>query len=159
LTSGLRIGEAVKLDVADLELPDLRRVGHFRDGFFIAVLLSISGCFGCSSSPTTPSRPATMTVYEAGTIGISLPTVIREVRPSYTSEAIANRIQGSVLLTAVVLPDGTVGEVMVVRSLDTTFGLDAQAVLAVKQWLFNPAMKDGVAVAVRVTIEMTFTLR
>jgi outer membrane biosynthesis protein TonB len=37
--------------------------------------------------------------------------------------------------------------------------LDAQAVLAAKQWLFNPGMKDGVAVAVRVTIEMSFTLR
>jgi TonB family protein len=49
--------------------------------------------------------------------------------------------------------------VTVLRSLDATFGLDAQAVLAAKQWLFNPGMKDGVAVAVRVTIEMSFTLR
>jgi TonB family protein len=49
--------------------------------------------------------------------------------------------------------------VIVLRSLDATFGLDAQAVLAAKQWLFNPGMKDGVAVAVRVTIEMSFTLR
>ena len=54
--------------------------------------------------------------------------------------------------------DGSVGEVTVVRSLDATFGLDAQAVLAAKQWVFSPGMKDGLAVAVRVTIEMTFTL-
>jgi periplasmic protein TonB len=100
-----------------------------------------------------------MTVYEAGTVGLSLPTVLRDVRPTYTAEAIANRIQGSVLLAAVVLSDGTVGEVAVIRSLDTAFGLDGQAVLAAKQWLFNPGMKDGVAVAVRVTIEMTFSLR
>jgi protein TonB len=76
----------------------------------------------------------------------------------YTAEAIRNGIQGSVLLAAVVLPDGTVGEVTVLRSLDTVFGLDAQAVLAAKQWLFNPGMKDGLPVAVRVTIELTFTL-
>ena len=62
-------------------------------------------------------------------------------------------------MAVVVLSDGTVGDVTVLRSLDTTFGLDAQAVLAAKQWVFNPGMKDGVAVAVRVTIEMTFTLR
>jgi TonB family protein len=55
--------------------------------------------------------------------------------------------------------DGTVGEVNVIRSLDTTYGLDASAVFAAKQWRFNPGMKDGVPVAVRVTIEMTFTLR
>jgi protein TonB len=49
--------------------------------------------------------------------------------------------------------------VSVVRSLDTTYGLDAEAVFAAKQWRFNPGMKDGAPVAVRVTIEMTFTLR
>ena len=132
-----------------------------RAAIFIAVLLSMAGSSGCSSSPTTPSGSATkpITVYEAGTSGLSFPTVIRQVQPAYTEEAIRNRIQGSVILAVVVLPDGTVGEVTVLRSLDETFGLNAQAVLAVRQWVFNPGMKDGVAVAVRVTIEMTFTLR
>lgn len=98
-------------------------------------------------------------MYEAGSSGVSFPTVVKQVQPAYTEEAIRNRIQGAVLMAVVVLSDGTVGDVTVLRSLDTTFGLDAQAVLAAKQWVFNPGMKDGVAVAVRVTIEMTFTLR
>jgi protein TonB len=125
----------------------------------VALLLLIACCYGCSSSPTTPA-PVTQTppVYEAGTIGLSLPTVLNEVKPVYTAEAIRNRIQGSVLMSVVVLATGTVGEVTVVQSLDTTFGLDAQAVLAAKQWLFNPGMKDGMAVAVKVTIQMSFTL-
>ncbi len=110
---------------------------------------------GCGGSPTTPTQP---TVYEARTTGVSLPRVIREVRPNYTAEAIAARIQGTVLMTAVVLADGTVGDVTVTRSLDTVYGLDAQAVSAVKQWLFILGMKDGRPVAVRVTIELTFTL-
>jgi TonB family protein len=133
---------------------------QFRGAIFIACLLSLAGCGACSSSPTTPAGPATnaITVYEAGS-GVSLPTVVKEVKPAYTAEALSNRIQGAVLMSVVVLSDGTVGEVTVLRSLDTTFGLDAQAVLAAKQWLFNPGMKDGVPVAVRVTIEMTFTLR
>jgi TonB family protein len=62
-------------------------------------------------------------------------------------------------LAAVVLSDGTVGKVAVLRSLDTTFGLDEQAVRATRQWVFNAGTKDGAAVAVRVTVEMTFTLR
>ena len=129
---------------------------NFWRAIFAAVLLSTAAC---SSTPTTPSgSPTKAIVYEAGTSGVSLPTVLKEVKPVYTAAAIANRIQGSVLLSAVVLADGTVGEVTLLRSLDTAFGLDAQAVLAAKQWLFNPGMKDGVAVAVRVTIEMTFTL-
>ena len=123
------------------------------------VLAIIAGCTRCSSSATTPSMPAPIAVYDAGTPGVSLPTVVRQVAPNYTSEALANRIQGTVVVAAVVLSNGTVGDVTVTQSLDTRFGLDAQAVLSAKQWVFNPGMKDGVAVAVRVTIEFTFTLR
>jgi protein TonB len=126
-----------------------------RDGILLTLGLSIAGCGGSSSSPTTPSP--TLTVYEAGA-GVSVPTVVRRVNPVYTAAAITARIQGSVLMSVVVLADGTVGDVSVTRSLDTVFGLDAEAVKAAKQWLFNPGTKDGMAVAVRVTIEMTFTL-
>ena len=97
-------------------------------------------------------------VYEPGN-GVSRPTTVKEVRPAYTPQALAARIQGGVLLAVIVLSDGTVGEVTVIRSLDTMFGLDAEAVSAAKQWLFTPGTKDGQAVAVRVTIEFTFTVR
>jgi protein TonB len=120
---------------------------------FVAAVLS--GCGGSPSTPTTPTQP--LTVYEPGN-GVSLSTLIKEVKPAYTAAAIAARIQGTVLLAAVVLPNGAVGEVTVLRSLDTKYGLDDQAVAAAKQWLFAPGMKDGVPVAVRVTIEMSFTL-
>ena len=120
------------------------------------LLLSLAACGGNSSSPTAPSPPP-MTVYELGD-GVSPPTVIREVKPRYTARAYAAGIVGSVLLSAVILANGTVGEVMVVRSLDAVYGLDAEAVSAAKQWLFTPPQKDGVAVAVRVTMEFTFTM-
>ena len=97
-------------------------------------------------------------MYEPGG-GVSLPTAVLRVNPVYTAAAITALIQGSVLMSVVVLADGTVGDVTVTRSLDAVFGLDAEAVKAAKQWLFNPGTKDGQAVAVRVTIEMTFTLR
>jgi protein TonB len=63
------------------------------------------------------------------------------------------------MLEAIVLPNGTVGDVKVVQSLDTRFGLDNQAVKAAKQWAFRPGTKDGEPVAVRVFIELTFSLR
>ena len=127
--------------------------------YVFSLLFSLIACGGNNpASPTAPLPPVEpITVYEPGN-GVSVPTLVREVKPSYTPQAIAARIQGTVRLSAVVLADGTVGEVSVVRSLDTLFGLDAQAVNATKQWLFNPGQKDGVAVAVRVTIEMSFTL-
>ena len=57
------------------------------------------------------------------------------------------------------LTDGSVGSVSVTRSLDATFGLDREAVSAAKQWRFKPGTKDGKPVAVRVAIELTFTLK
>jgi protein TonB len=75
--------------------------------------------------------------------GVSLPTKVRDEKPFYPAPAQSARIQGAVLLSAVVLADGTVGDVTVLKSLDTVFGLDAEAVRAAKQWLFNPGMKDG----------------
>jgi TonB family protein len=52
-----------------------------------------------------------------------------------------------------------VGQVEVVRSLDATFGLDQEAIKAVRQWRFEPGKKGGQPVPVLVTIEITFTLR
>jgi protein TonB len=91
--------------------------------------------------------------------GVELPRVLREVRPNYTADAMRAKVQGTVLIQAVVMPDGTVGQVQVVRSLDTTFGLDQEAVKAAKQWRFVPGTRMGQPVPVLVTIELTFTLR
>jgi periplasmic protein TonB len=91
--------------------------------------------------------------------GVSNPRVLREVKPQYTSDAMRAKIQGSVLLECIVRPDGTVGDVQVLRSLDPTFGLDQEAIKAAKQWRFSPGMHLGEAVSVIVTIELQFTLR
>jgi protein TonB len=91
--------------------------------------------------------------------GVTVPTVVREVKPQYTTEARKARIQGVVTLGVVVAVDGTVGEVTVTQSLDQEYGLDEQAIKAVKQWRFKPGTKDGKPVPVRVSIEMTFTLK
>jgi TonB family protein len=98
------------------------------------------------------------TVYKPGD-GVSLPQVTRRVQPDYTPEALANRIEGKVGLETVVLADGTVGDVKVTESLDSIYGLDANAVKAMKLWEFKPGMKDSKPVAVRVNVMMNYTLK
>ncbi len=87
------------------------------------------------------------------------PRLVSEVKPQYTPEAMQARIQGSVRLEAVVLTTGEVGDVEVTQSLDTVYGLDDEAVKAIRQWRFEAGTKDGKAVAVRVEVEMTFKLK
>lgn len=89
----------------------------------------------------------------------TMPVVVKTVHAQYTKEAREARIQGIVVLDVVVLKDGSVGDVTVSKSLDQKYGLDEQAVRAVKQWEFKPGTKDGKPVDVRVAIEMSFTLR
>ena len=91
--------------------------------------------------------------------GVSLPQVVTKVNPEYTPEAMRARIEGIVGLNAVVEANGSVGRVVVTRSLDPVFGLDQQAMKAMKQWTFKPGMKDGKEVAVDIDIQMNFTLK
>jgi protein TonB len=97
-------------------------------------------------------------VYGPGN-GVILPVVLFEKKPQYTAEAMRAKVQGTVWLECIVMADGTVGSVEVIRSLDQTFGLDQEAVKAAKQWRFKPGTRFGEPVNVRVTIELTFTLR
>jgi TonB family protein len=91
--------------------------------------------------------------------GVTLPKVISEVKPQYTPEALQARIEGRVVMTAVVRTDGTPGDIAITTSLDTEYGLDKQAVTALSQWRFEPGLKDGKHVPVRVDIEMRFRLK
>jgi periplasmic protein TonB len=104
---------------------------------------------------------ATVTTQEIFTPGdgVTLPVVVRSVKPGYTTAAMDAHIEGVVRMNVVVLDDGKVGEVTVTQSLDMEHGLDTQAVESAKQWLFKPGTKDGKPVAVRVALEMTFTLK
>ncbi len=90
--------------------------------------------------------------------GISSPKPIRETKPNYTAEAMRAKIQGTVVVEWVVLPDGTVGDVHVVRTLDSSFGLDQEAIKAAKQWRFIPGTRNGQPVPVLISIELSFHL-
>jgi periplasmic protein TonB len=89
--------------------------------------------------------------------GVNPPTVVSRVEPQYSEEARKARYQGTVVLEAIVRRDGTVDIQRVVRSLG--FGLDENAIQALKQWRFKPGTRNGVAVDVSLNIEVNFNLR
>jgi periplasmic protein TonB len=88
--------------------------------------------------------------------GVSAPRAIFAPDPEYSEEARKAKYQGTCVLWLVVGPDGRTRDIRVARTLG--LGLDQQAIEAVKQWKFEPAMKDGKPVAVQVNVEVTFRL-
>lgn len=89
--------------------------------------------------------------------GTTSPRPLKEMKPAYSAAAKEARIQGSVEMDCVVLPDGTVGDVRVTKKLDPD--VDAEAVKTLRRWRFSPGLKDGKPVPVQVAVQMTFTLR
>jgi protein TonB len=91
--------------------------------------------------------------------GVSPPSLIRQVEPKYTSDAMRAKVQGDVELEAVVNANGTIGEVRIVKSLDDKYGLDLEAIKAAKQWFFKPGVgPDGKPTSVIVTLILSFRL-
>lgn len=89
--------------------------------------------------------------------GVEPPIIVHEVKAAYTDEARRRNIVGEVLLEVVVQRDGTVGNVRMRRGLG--YGLDAQAIRAVKQWRFRPATLRDVPVDVLVEVAVEFNMR
>ena len=89
--------------------------------------------------------------------GVTMPRLVREVKPNYPDSVKKEGIQGIVTLEAVVKKDGTVGDVKVKKPLHPE--LDEEAVKAMKQWEFLPGTQEGKPVDVVVDVEMTFTLK
>ncbi len=85
------------------------------------------------------------------------PRVAYKVEPQYTEGARDRKVAGTVILKVTVRTYGGADDIAIVRSLDPN--LDEQAILAVKQWRFEPATKDGREVDVPATIEVNFKLK
>jgi TonB family protein len=98
------------------------------------------------------------TVYGTAQEGITVPVLVKEVKPQYTAVALKNKIRGAVMLECVVETTGVCGDLRVTKSLDPE-GLDLQALRAARAWRFRPGTREGQPVPVAVTVEMQFTLR
>ena len=132
-----------------------------REGAPVSVRIRLDIVYSLRAAPG--SRPILqapavrgIAVFSPGA-GVSAPVLVKRVRPRYPIAAQGARIVGLVGLECVVLTDGTVGEVSVVRPLDPT--LDREAVAAVRQWVFRPGLKDNTAVQVKLPLDVVFSGR
>jgi protein TonB len=84
------------------------------------------------------------------------PTKIKHVAPIYPPIAQSNRVQGVVILEAVINEAGEVSQLRVLRSAPL---LDEAAMNAVRQWRFTPTLLNGQAVPIVMTVTVSFQLK
>lgn len=82
--------------------------------------------------------------------------VTSKPEPAYTREARRVGVQGIVILRVLLLPDGKIDRVKVVRRLP--YGLTENAIRAACEVKFKPALKGGQAVAQWIALEYGFRL-
>ena len=88
--------------------------------------------------------------------GVTAPKAIYSPSPRYSKRAKDEKFQGKCALSLVVGPDGKTYDVKVTRFVGED--LDEKAIETVRNWRFEPALKDGKPVAVAINVEVKFML-
>jgi protein TonB len=113
---------------------------------------------GTGLLPTVPVPPPPPPPTQPLPVGgkIKEPAKLRHVPPIYPTIAQQARIEGMVIIEAIIGVDGRVKEARVLRSRPF---LDEAALDAVKQWTFTPTLLNGVPVPVKMTVTVNFQLK
>ncbi len=106
----------------------------------LAITLSVGAPAAAQIGATTQADPTPVT--PAAT---SAPRLTQFVQADYPADALAQGLEGSVLLELTVDPTGHVSQVTVVQPLG--HGFDEAATAAARTFVFEPARRDGVVVA------------
>jgi periplasmic protein TonB len=105
--------------------------------------------------PSPPPPPSSVPAQEMGPIRVSPgqgPGLIKKVEPRYPPIAQSARIEGTVVVDAVIRKDGAVSDVTILKSTNKMF--EQACIDAVRQWRFTPGSQDIV-----LTVTVNFTLK
>ena len=126
---------------------------------YISALESLKGCSETGGKEKIPaSTPPARSVPSSGGTSlagnISAPRAVYAPNPEYTEAARAAGLRGICELQLIVGPDGLPRDIKVVQSMGNE--LNQIAIEAVRQWRFEPALKDGKPVAVQIKAKFNF---
>jgi periplasmic protein TonB len=131
--------------------PDITPAGGMTGGVFGGI--PGQGIIGGAALPPPPKAAAPARIKQGG--NVTAASILSQTRPVYPALARQARIQGSVVLHAIIDKDGKVAQLEVVSG----HPLLVQAALdAVKQWRYKPTLLNGDPVEVDTTITVTFTM-
>jgi protein TonB len=117
----------------------------------------VGGLITDAGLPPPPPPPPPPVAREPVRIGGALqaPALIKRVDPEYPELAVRAKVQGVVILEAVVDRQGRVEDVRVLRSIAL---LDKAAIAAVRQWRYSPLLLNGTPERFVLTVTVRFSL-
>ena len=88
---------------------------------------------------------------------LSGPEPKRKVDPKYPQTLIKEKVDGEVILYAIIRKDGTVDSIQLVRGIDPQ--LDKNSMDALSRWVFRPGARDGQPVDLEAVVHIPFHFR
>jgi TonB family protein len=170
---GIKAGSTMKSRFEQIRQP--RRLVTMRRHRFaligavtLAVMITafpLPSCVKESDAPQPPEPPEVAEVPAPPEVPgaddlVSPPALIDEaiVLPEYPRSEKDAGIEGSVMLKAEILKDGSVGEITVVDGVEGHPALEESAIKALRQWRFSPATENGQPVDMTIQIPIAFRL-
>jgi TonB family protein len=145
--------EPIVLNKIDPSLPP-EKILSGKEVFTLRVdmpnLTSASGSWVLNFAQLDDNLP----VYQRPKGKLSGPSPLRKVDPKYPQSAIKQRIDGEVILYAIIRKDGNVDSIQLVRGIDPV--LDQNAMDALARWQFRPATRDGRTVDLEAVIHIPY---
>ncbi len=119
-----------------------------------ALALRVNVASPTATAAEAPSAPAPHTARVSG--GVMAGNLLTHVNPTYPQAARDAKIQGAVVLHAVIGKDGTIENLTVISG---PADLRASALEAVRQWTYKPYILNGEPTAVETTITVNYSLQ
>ncbi len=124
-------------------------------------LIRLAAERGLHYTVENPGKLIVHTPLLPGVGGVTTPTRLEYsyAQPAYPEPARQDRVEGTVILQVVIGEDGSIGNMLILRSAPEEYGFEDAAMEAVGQWRYNPATRDGIPVPVYLTIHIQFSLQ
>lgn len=92
--------------------------------------------------------------FRPGGSDLTAPVPVNKVDPAYPPDLLQQRVEGVVVLYAVIRSDGTVGDIRVLRGVEER--LDQNATRALSRWQFRPGTRNGAPVDLEAVVQIPF---
>ena len=101
----------------------------------------------------------TKEIARVGQVGVEAPIFTRQVAPEYPAKGLMVRLEGYVLLEAILRKSGEIDSISVLRGLGKgKFGFEEAAIAALEKWEFIPGAFNSKPADIRMTLKVDFKL-